>query len=99
MAKQSTVAPLHSNPNIAKAMAANDREKYPSMEAWGKAHNLTANERRAARQVLRDAGLGVGRGRTYKDSTTPKVKAAAKKAATSAKQTAQAAEADTATAE
>lgn len=84
-------AALSSNPHIAKALAANDRDKYPSMEAWGKAHKLSDNERRQARQILRDAGLGVGRGRRYVDTTTIKVRQAAKKGVTQAKETAKAA--------
>lgn len=96
---KATQAPLHSNPAIAKALAADDRDKHASMEAWGKAHNLSPNERRAARQVLRDAGMGVGRGRTYKDSTTPKVRAAAKKASAAVKEQAKAKEPEAAPAE
>jgi hypothetical protein len=66
-------APLHPNPRIAKALAAGDKDRYSSMEAWGKSHGLTMAERRACRQLFRDLGEGVGRGRRYENSSTAKV--------------------------
>lgn len=71
--------PVHPNPRIAKALAAGDKDKYSSMEAWGKSHGLTMGERRACRQLFRDLGEGVGRGRRYENSTTAKVTAASRR--------------------
>jgi len=71
--------PLHPNPRIAKALAQGDRDKFSSMEAWGKSHGLTMAERRACRQLFRDLGEGVGRGRRYENSSTVKVAAASRR--------------------
>lgn len=62
----STTTPLHPNPRVAKLLATGDSHKYASAAEWGRAHGITDKATmRTARQVLRDAGMGVGRGRTY----------------------------------
>lgn len=71
---------LHPNPRIARALADNASApgKYDSAAALCRAHNITDKAtQRQLRQVLRDAGQGVGRGRRYAGITTPKVRKAA----------------------
>jgi hypothetical protein len=80
--------PLHPNPRIAKALAENARngDKYASAAALARAVGITdMPTQRALRQVLRDAGMGVGRGRRYADITAPKVVKAAQSNAKRAK--------------
>lgn len=90
-------APLHPNPRIAKALAEHARagDKYKS--AAELCRSIGINDKatqRAVRQVLRDAGLGVGRGRTYANITTPKVVKAAKANTARARKAAKAGKAD-----
>jgi hypothetical protein len=91
MAKSTTqVAALHSNPRIAKALAAHskDPEKYGSAAALCRAFGINdLPTQRSLRQILRDAGQGVGRGRRYAGITGPKVVKAQQVASTRAKGT------------
>lgn len=80
-----TKGTLHTNPRIAAALAANDKApgKYDSAAALCRAHGINDKAtQRQLRQVLRDAGQGVGRGRRYAGITNPKVASAAKANAT-----------------
>jgi hypothetical protein len=76
-----TQGALHPNPRIAKALAENARNghKYKSAADLCRAVNITdMPTQRAVRQIMRDAGQGVGRGRRYDGITTPTVVKAAK---------------------
>lgn len=73
----------HSNPAVAKALAAVARghgAHYPSAAALCNALGVhgKANQRQV-RQVLRNAGMGVGRGRTYNGPVGRKLAQAGRK--------------------
>lgn len=71
-----TQVPLHPNPKIAKALAENARngDKYDSAAALCRAVGIMdMPTQRSVRQILRDAGQGVGRGNRYKGITAPRV--------------------------
>ena len=71
---------------IAKALAAGDAHKYDSAAAWLRAHGINDKAtQRTARQVLRDAGMGVGRGRRYSGQVGTQARKAAQANAKRAK--------------
>lgn len=81
MATKQTQVALHPDPVIAKALTEHARNghKHKSAADLCRAVNITdPNKQRAVRQVLRDAGMGVGRGRRYDGITVPTVNKAAK---------------------
>lgn len=87
-APATTQVPLHPNPKIAKALAEHARngDKYDSAAALARAVGINdMPTQRALRQVMRDAGLGVGRGKRYINITAPKVVKAAQANAKRAK--------------
>jgi hypothetical protein len=107
---QPQAAPLptwaqHRNPKVARVLAAvagnlhkghGNAGKYGSMAAMCRALGCTAKaDQREVRQVLRDAGMGVGRGRVYTGDTGSMLRRAAQhnaaQAAKVAKQAKQAA--------
>src|SRR4051812_6329928 len=72
---------LHPNPKIARALADHESApgKFGSAAELCRAHNINDKAtQRQVRQILRDAGQGVGRGRRYADITHSKVERAAK---------------------
>ncbi|MCA1837479.1 MAG: hypothetical protein LC674_01455 [Actinobacteria bacterium] len=93
--QQVPVWALHTNPQVAKvllvlARASNgDKDaanvalaKYGSAAALCRACNVHAKaDQRQVRQVLRDAGMGVGRGNTYTGQVGRKLTSAARKVA------------------
>lgn len=75
-AQSTTTVPLHPNPKIAKALAENQRngDKYDSAAALCRAVGIMdMPTQRAVRQILRDAGQGVGRGKRYAGITAPRI--------------------------
>lgn len=79
--KSKSQGALHPNPKIARALADHDSApgKFSSAAELCRAHNINDKAtQRQVRQILRDAGQGVGRGRRYADITHSKVERAAK---------------------